>query len=321
MRAPLLDIRGLRVEYPAGDTTLTGVDGVDLEVGEGQRVGLVGESGSGKSSLAFSVMRLLRSPGRISGGRIGFEGRDLLSLDEAGCNAVRGPGIAMVYQDPFTFLNPLIRVGDQVAETLLMHDARARPAAQAIAMLERLGLRPAAVMARKYPHQLSGGQRQRVVIAMALIGRPRLLVADEPTTALDVTVQAQILRVLSSTVAELGTALLLISHDLSVIRLMCEFVYVMYAGKIVECAPAAELFAAPKHPYTQALLRASHHDVGVDRRFVTIPGTPPDLRRPDLGCRFAQRCPLRMDICATAPVLASVGPRGAQAACWRGEGP
>ena len=317
MTSPLLAISKLRVEYPAAGATLIAVDGIDLQVRQGQRVGLVGESGSGKSTLAFATTRLLRSPGRASG-RIEFEGRDLLSLDEAGCNAVRGSRIAMVYQDPFTFLNPLIPVGDQVGETLRMHGglSRAEARAHAEAMLERLGLRPAAVVARKYPHQLSGGQRQRVVIAMALIARPLLLVADEPTTALDVTVQAQILRVLSSIVAELGTSLLLISHDLAVIRLMCDFVYVMYAGKIVEYGPAGDLFAAPRHPYTQALLQASGHEVDSNRRFFTIPGAPPDLRHPPQGCRFAHRCPHRMDICAEAPALIADGRSGGHVACW-----
>jgi len=318
MNAPLLNISGLRVQYPTGDATLTAVDGVDLQVREGQRVGLVGESGSGKSTLAFVAARLLRSPGRATEGRVDFEGRDLLSLDEAGCNEIRGSRIAMVYQDPFTFLNPLIRVGNQVSETLQTHSrcSRSQARTQAVMMLERLGLRPGAVMARKHPHQLSGGQRQRVVIAMALIGRPRLLIADEPTTALDVTVQAQILRVLSGIIAELGTSLLLISHDLSVIRLMCEFIYVMYAGKMVEFGPAAELFTAPRHPYTQALLRASGHDVDANRRFFTIPGAPPDLRRPPEGCRFAHRCPHRMKICARSPALLPVGHAGSHAACW-----
>jgi oligopeptide/dipeptide ABC transporter ATP-binding protein len=323
MIAPLLDIAGLRVQYAGGDGAITAVDGVDLQVRPGERVGLVGESGSGKSTLAFAAARLLRSPGRTTAGRVEFEGQDLLALDETGCNTVRGSRIAMVYQDPFTFLNPLIRVGDQVGETLRVHGgvSRSEARARAVTMLERLGLRPAGVLARKYPHQLSGGQRQRVVIAMALIGRPSLLVADEPTTALDVTVQAQILRVLSSTIAEFGTSLLLISHDLSVIRLMCEQIYVMYAGRIVESGPADELFGAPKHPYTQALLRASGHDVDAKRHFLTIPGAPPDLRRPPTGCRFAERCTHRMDICAKAPDLIQVGSSGAQAACWLEETP
>jgi oligopeptide/dipeptide ABC transporter ATP-binding protein len=314
----LLNISGLRVDYPFDGGTVTAIDGVDLEVGEGQRVGLVGESGSGKSTLAFAATRLLRPPGRATAGRVDFGGHDLLELDEAACNDIRGASITMVYQDPFSFLNPLIPVGDQIGETLRTHRSVSRFEARtrAVALLERLGLRPGAVIARKYPHQLSGGQRQRVVIAMALINRPKLLVADEPTTALDVTVQAQILRVLSSIISEFGTSLLLISHDLAVIKLMCERIYVMYAGKIVESALASELFATPRHPYTQALLQASGHAVDAARRFFTIPGAPPDMRRPPSGCRFAHRCPHRMEICATPPALTKIGPSDAAAACW-----
>jgi peptide/nickel transport system ATP-binding protein len=323
MTAPLLSIEGLRVEYPLERGVLAAIDGVDLQVGQGQRVGLVGESGSGKSTLAFAATRQLRSPGRATAGRIEFEGRDLLGLDESRCNEIRGNRLAMVYQDPFSFLNPLIRVGDQISETLQVHGATSRSEIRirTVELLERLGLRPAGAVARKYPHQLSGGQRQRVVIAMALINHPRLLIADEPTTALDVTVQAQILRVLAGIITELGTSLLLISHDLAVIRLMCERVYVIYAGKIVESGPTAELFATPRHPYTQALLRASGHALDASRRFVTIQGAPPDMRRPPRGCRFAHRCPYRMDICSDPPALIERSSSGARAACWLNQRP
>jgi oligopeptide/dipeptide ABC transporter ATP-binding protein len=322
MTDTVLAIRGLRVEYPAGGRALAAVDGVDLTVGAGQRVGLVGESGSGKSTLALAAMRLLRAPGRIAAGEVAFEGRDLAGLDEAGCTRLRGDRIAMVYQDPFTFLNPLIRIGEQIAETLLVHGVagRAERTARTELLLDQLGLRPATLMARKYPHQLSGGQRQRAVIAMALVNRPALLVADEPTTALDVTVQAQILRVLHRSIVELGASLLLISHDLAVVRLVADQVYVMYAGQVVESGPAAALFTAPRHPYTAALLRASGHDLGADRRFFTIPGNPPDMRRPPAGCRFAERCPHRMAVCATPPPLVAVGGAGARVACWRDGG-
>jgi oligopeptide/dipeptide ABC transporter ATP-binding protein len=311
MTAAVLQISGLRVQY--GSTTA--VDGVDLQVRAGQRVGLVGESGSGKSTLAFASMRLLRPPGRAIAGSVFLSGQDMLALDEAACNEIRGRGIGMVYQDPFTYLNPLIRVGDQIAEALPSRGGAGQD--QVLAMLEQVGLRPASALARRYPHQLSGGQRQRVVIAMALITSPRLLIADEPTTALDVTVQAQILRVLTRIITERGTALLLISHNLAVIRLMCEFVYVMYAGRIVEFGPTQALFASPAHPYTQALLRASHHDLDGDQRFVAIPGAPPDLRVADRGCRFASRCPLRAEICAQAPLLTRIGQSASYAACWR----
>jgi oligopeptide/dipeptide ABC transporter ATP-binding protein len=318
MTAPVLSISGLRVQYPTGGGVVTAVDGAELTVGESERVGLVGESGSGKSTLAFAAMCLLRPPGRVAEGRIELEGRNLLDLDEAERDALRGSKIAMIYQDPFTFLNPVLRIGEQIGEALWTHGSASRSEAyeRAAALLARLGLQPGAVFARKYPHQLSGGQRQRAVIAMALINRPRLLVADEPTTALDVTVQAQILRLLSGSVAELRASLLLISHDLAVIKLMCERVYVMYAGQIVEAGPAAELFTAPSHPYTEALLRASGHVQDEGGRFYTIPGAPPDMHRPPAGCRFAHRCEHRMEICAKPPPLVQTKPSGAVAACW-----
>ena len=258
MTDPVLAIRGLRVEYPAGGRALAAVDGVDLAVGAGQRVGLVGESGSGKSTLALAAMRLLRAPGRIAAGEVRFEGRDLAGLDEADCAQLRGDRIAMVYQDPFTFLNPLIRIGEQIAETLLVHGVagRAERMARTEGLLDQLGLRPATLMARKYPHQLSGGQRQRAVIAMALVNRPALLVADEPTTALDVTVQAQILRVLHRSIVELGASLLLISHDLAVVRIIADEVAVMNKGEIVEHGTSQQVWDEPQEAYTQRLLAA-----------------------------------------------------------------
>jgi oligopeptide/dipeptide ABC transporter ATP-binding protein len=314
---PLLEITGLSVNYGRTRAPTRAVDGVSLSIGRSERVGLVGESGSGKSSVAFAVTRLLRAPGEIVGGRAIFEGVDLLQLDEAAMNRVRGARLAMVYQDPFTFLNPLMRAGDQVSEVLRAHggvpaaDARAR----AIDLIERLGLQPGLVTARKYPHQLSGGQRQRLVIAMAIISQPSLIIADEPTTALDVTVQAQILRLLSRSVDELGSSLLLISHDLSVIRLMCQRVYVMYAGRIVESGPTESIFTAAQHPYTAALVAASDRHRTLGQRFPTIPGAPPDLRHPPIGCRFADRCEFRMEICARDPVLEPT-PAGGSVACW-----
>ncbi|HZP97428.1 MAG TPA: ABC transporter ATP-binding protein [Candidatus Limnocylindria bacterium] len=313
----VLAVEGLRVEYPSGDGSLVAVDGIDFEVAAGERVGIVGESGSGKSSAAFAIAGLLSPPGRISAGHIRFEDVDLVTLDEAERERMRGVRLSMVYQDPFTFLNPVLRVGDQVAEVLTAHGrASAREArARTEELFEQLGLTPGRQFARKYPHQLSGGQRQRVVIAMAVIARPGLLIADEPTTALDVTVQAQILTLLSRTVRRLGSSLLLISHDLSVIRLMCERVYVMYAGLFVESGRTERIFRAPRHPYTQALLRASSRVLDEQRRFPTIPGVPPDRRYPPTGCRFAERCAYRFERCAEAPPLLSVA-EGGRAACW-----
>jgi oligopeptide/dipeptide ABC transporter ATP-binding protein len=314
---PLLKIDGLSVSYGGTPAPMLAVEDVSLTVGRGERVGLVGESGSGKSSVAFAVSRLLREPGQVVAGRAVFEGTDLLRLDDDGMNRVRGARLGMVYQDPFTFLNPVMRVGDQVAEVLRAH--RKMTAEQArertLALLERLGLRPGPVTARKYSHQLSGGQRQRVVIAMAIVAEPALIIADEPTTALDVTVQAQILRLLSRSVDEIGSSLLLISHDLSVIRLMCQRVYVMYAGQIVEAGETETIFSSPHHPYSAALVAASERELDEQNRFPTIAGTPPDLRHPPAGCRFADRCASRMDVCVRQPTLVPTSD-GGRVACW-----
>jgi oligopeptide/dipeptide ABC transporter ATP-binding protein len=312
----LLTISDLTVEYPSSGGALKAVEGLSLSVTRGERVGIVGESGSGKSTTAFAAMGLLRAPGRVANGRIVLDGHDITALDETRLNALRGKRMSMIYQDPFTFLNPLHRVGAQVAETLLAHDVVSKPDAmrQAVSLLDRVGL-PGSETVRKYPHQLSGGQRQRIVIAMALISRPDLVIADEPTTALDVTVQAQILDILSDTIRELGTALLIISHDLAVMQLMCDRIYVMYAGRVVEHGPADALFKAPAHPYTQALMRASRRETDEARHFYTIAGNPPNLRQAQTGCRFADRCPHRMQICVeTEPQLLPAG--GTHAACW-----
>ena len=314
---PLLEIAGLKVSYGSPAAPMLAVDDVSLTVGRGERVGLVGESGSGKSSVAFAVMGLLRSPGRVVAGNARFGGTDLLRLDDDGMNRVRGARLTMVYQDPFTFLDPVMRVGDQVVEVLRAHRdmTGAEACERSLALFERLGLRPGALAARKYPHQLSGGQRQRVVIAMAIVSEPTLVIADEPTTALDVTVQAQILRLLAQSVDEIGSSLLLISHDLSVIRLMCKRVYVMYAGQIVEVGDTATIFTSPRHPYTAALIAASERAPDEQNRFPTIGGVPPDMRRPPSGCRFEPRCVYRMEACLQQPPLRPTA-TGGEAACW-----
>jgi ABC-type dipeptide/oligopeptide/nickel transport system ATPase component len=262
MSVPILQVDALRVEYPSAASSTVAVRDVSIRVGRGERVGLVGESGSGKSTLAFATMGLLKPPGRVSAGTITVDGTELTQLSERRIAALRGDAMSMIYQDPFTFLNPLITVGDQIGEVLRLHRGLKKRAARARAaeMLEELGLRPGAEVARKYPHQLSGGQRQRVVIGMALVARPSLVIADEPTTALDVTVQAQILRLLSREIDAQGTSLLLISHDLDVVRLMCDRVYVMLRGDIVEEGPVEKIFADPQHEYTRALLASSRRD-------------------------------------------------------------
>ncbi len=317
----LLTVRGLRVEYPGEGGAVRAVRGIDLDVAAGERVGLVGESGSGKSTAAFAIAGLLRPPGQITAGSIKFENSDLARLKEDDLNRGRGSRLGMVYQDPFTFLNPVMRVGDQIAEVLMAHRGMGRREARARVehTLEQMGLVPGHLMARKYPHQLSGGQRQRVIIAMATAIGPRLLIADEPTTALDTTVQMQILRLLLEAVAELGSSLLLISHDLAIVRATCQRVYVMYAGRIVESGDCELVFSSPRHPYTRALVDASRRVPDSRGQFPTIAGAPPDLRHPPSGCPFAARCPRRFDRCGReAPLLQAEA--NWRAACWLVEG-
>jgi len=313
----ILEVESLRVEYRLRRSIVPAVDGVDLSVGGGERVGVVGESGSGKSTLAFSIMRLVRPPGVIAGGSIRLHGADLTTLSENEMIGVRGSEMAMIYQDPLTYLNPVLRVGDQIAESLISHRRLERREArnEAIRLLERLHLPSPRSIAEAFPHQLSGGQRQRIIIGIAIACRPKLLIADEPTTALDVTVQAEILKLIDELVVELGMSLLLISHDLAIVAALCERVYVMYAGRFVETGPIESVYRAPKHPYTEALLGASVTLLEPRSRFRTIPGAPPDLAHLRSGCRFADRCPLRMDICAQYPPAFPVGSNWT-ASCW-----
>ena len=277
------------------------VRGVSLRVRAGETLGIVGESGSGKSVTALSILRLIASPGRITGGSVVFDGADLLTLSEKQMRGVRGGRIAMVFQDPMTALNPTLTVGEQIAETILAHQSvsRAEARRQALDWLTRVRVSLPERRMRQYPHELSGGMRQRVMIAIAFSCRPALLLADEPTTALDVTVQAQILDLMDELKAELGTAIMLITHDLGVVRERCDDVAVMYAGQVVEYAPASELFTAPKHPYTQALL-ASLPDwrrAATGEPLPSLPGQPPPLTAIPPGCPFAPRCPQRFAPC------------------------
>jgi oligopeptide/dipeptide ABC transporter ATP-binding protein len=315
---PLLSVQGLSTHIASHAGTLRAVDGVDLHVMPGEAVALVGESGCGKSMTALSIMRLIRPPVRTVGGRVGFAGSDLLGLDDATMRKLRGDRMAMVFQDPMTFLNPLMRIGDQIAEVLALHRGLSFAAAReaAVAALRSVRLPDPTTVARNFPHQLSGGMRQRALIAMALACRPELLIADEPTTALDVTVQAQIMRLLAGLRRELGSAMLLITHDLGLVAEYCDRVYVMYAGQIVEHAEVHALFRAPQHPYTRALLAAAlppHRRVA---DFAAIEGQPPSLLNPPSGCRFHPRCPSRFAPCDTdAPPLLEPAP-GRTARCW-----
>jgi peptide/nickel transport system ATP-binding protein len=317
MTAPVLELRDVTVTLPTDRGPLRPVDGVSFAVEPGRTLAVVGESGCGKSVTALSVMGLLPQGARI-GGSIRFDGRELTTLDAEDWRQKRGREMAMIFQEPMTSLNPAFRAGEQVAEALRLHQGLSPRAAldRAIEMLDHVRIPDAARRAMQYPHQLSGGMRQRVMIAMALACRPRLLIADEPTTALDVTVQAQILALIDELKAETGTAVVLITHDLGVVADHADDVVVMYAGRVAEQAPAASLFARPEHPYTVGLLGAAPSLEGGAARLASIEGTVPDLRNPPPGCRFAPRCPFAVARCAEQPPVAELT-AGHRAACWR----
>ena len=318
MAAPVLELRDVSVSFPTERGLLKPVDGVTFAVEAGRTVAVVGESGCGKSVTALSIMGLLPRGGRI-GGSIRLAGREVSTLTPDEWREKRGGEMAMIFQEPMTSLNPAFTAGEQVAEALRLHQGLDKPRAfaRAVEMLARVRIPDAPRRARQYPHQLSGGMRQRVMIAMALACRPRLLIADEPTTALDVTVQAQILALIDEMKRETGTAMVLITHDLGVVADHADDVVVMYAGRVAERAPAGALFAAPQHPYTIGLLGAAPRLEGGAERLASIEGTVPDLLHPPPGCRFAARCPFAMDRCREAqPPLAEVLP-GHQVACWR----
>jgi peptide/nickel transport system ATP-binding protein len=291
------------------------VDGVSLAVGVGETVGVVGESGCGKSVTALSVLRLVRPPGRIEAGSVmRFEGRDLMSLDEREMQHVRGNRIAMVFQEPMTALNPVFTVGDQIGEVARIHAGMSKREshAKAIEMLKLVGIPAPETNVDAYPHQLSGGMRQRVMIAMALACEPELLIADEPTTALDVTIQAQILDLLAKLKSKMGMSVILITHDLGVVAEVASHVIVMYAGRVVESAPVTQLFEHPRHPYTRGLLRSlpsfDEPREAKRTRLPTIEGLVPDLLALPPGCRFADRCPMVVEECKKAePDLVDVG--------------
>ena len=298
---PLLSIRRLCTEFATDSGVLRAVDDVSFDLLPGGALGLVGESGCGKSVTSLSILRLIQAPGRIASGEIVFDGRDLLKLDDREMRKVRGARIAMIFQEPMSSLNPVYTVGDQISEVLRLHRALGRRAARdrVVELLAQVGIPSPAERADAYPHQLSGGMRQRVMIAMALACEPQLLIADEPTTALDVTIQAQIIELLRELRARLGMAVLLITHDLGLVAEFAEDVVVMYAGRVVERAPVAELFRDPRHPYTQGLLRSvpSYGDNIGARRLPTIPGMVPDLRALPGGCRFRDRCDRAFTLC------------------------
>jgi len=320
---PLLEVRDLKTYFFTEDGVVKAVDGVSFYIRAGEVLGLVGESGCGKSVTSLSIMRLLDAPGKIVGGEIYFEGRNLLALSENEMTQMRGNKISMVFQQPLTSLNPVFNIGSQIAEVIMIHNPKMRKAEawrQAVELLRLVGVPDPERRAYAYPHELSGGQAQRVMIAMALALRPKLLIADEPTTALDVTIQAQILDLLRGLRSQFDTAVILITHDLGVVAEMADRVAVMYAGKIVEEADVRELFANPQHPYTRGLI-ASVPVLGRVRDYLeTIPGNVPNLINLPPGCRFAPRCQARVDYGLEActqvePDLIETTP-GHKVRCW-----
>jgi len=300
--APLLSVEHLTTRFDTTAGPVTAVDDVSFEIRAGETLGLVGESGSGKSVTALSIMRLVQAPGRVAGGRVLFKGRDLTVLDERELQRLRGAEIALIFQEPMTALNPVVRVGDQIAETLLVHGRATRRDARdrAIALLRTVRISNPDVRVDDYPHQLSGGMRQRVLIAMALACRPALVMADEPTTALDVTIQAEILDLLREMKSALNLSMLLITHDLGVIAETADRVAVMYAGRIVETGSVREVFRDPAHPYTRGLL-ASIPGGAPGAHLRAIEGSVPSLADLPPGCAFNPRCPDRFEPCTTAP--------------------
>jgi peptide/nickel transport system ATP-binding protein len=318
--APLLAVEDLKTHFFTSEGTVHALDGVSFAIAPGETLGIVGESGCGKSVTALSILRLLpRKGARVVGGRVLFEGRDLLPLPEGEMRKIRGNRIAMIFQEPMTSLNPVHTIGAQIAEAVRIHQRLSPAAARARAadMLRLVHIPDAPHRLADYPHQFSGGMRQRAMIAMALACNPKLLIADEPTTALDVTIQAQILRLMLELKERIGAAIMLITHDLGVVAETCQRIIVMYAGRTVEEASVLELFDRPAHPYTRGLLASIPHRSSANRRLAEIPGTVPSLREPIAGCAFAPRCPIAIDRCRSeAPPMLALAP-GHRAACFR----
>jgi len=321
MHQALLDVRDLQTFFFTERGVARAVDRVSFRLSEGQVVGIVGESGCGKSITALSIMRLIpMPPGKILGGQIFFEGKDLLRLSEDEMQAIRGNHISMIFQEPMTSLNPVFRVGDQIIEVIERHQRTGKKQAvdRTIELLNQVGIPSPENRIRDYPHQLSGGMRQRVMIAMALACRPKLIIADEPTTALDVTIQAQILDLLQHLQETTGTAMLLITHDLGVIARVAQYVVVMYTGRVVEEAEAGDLFKKPLHPYTQGLMRSIP---GIpanegNKRLEAIPGVVPSLLDLPIGCKFNTRCPFAFDLCFREEPGLLLPEGGHPVRCW-----
>jgi oligopeptide/dipeptide ABC transporter ATP-binding protein len=315
----LLDVRGLKTHFHVMDGTVAAVDGVDFQLKRGETLGLVGESGCGKSVTSLTIMRLIDiPPGEIVAGEIWFDGREILSLPMSDMRQIRGADMSMIFQEPMTSLNPVFTVGNQIAEAVKAHRQVSNKEAwdRAVEMLEAVGIPSPERRVKQYPHELSGGMRQRVMIAMALSCDPKLIIADEPTTALDVTIQAQILELIKSMQERTGAALLLITHDLAVVAETVQRMAVMYAGKIVETGTAEDVLLNPKHPYTQGLITSIPSNVARGQRLNVIRGTVPNPFRMPRGCRFQPRCPMAFEPCLDFdPPLRTTDP-GRRAACW-----
>ena len=318
---PVLDIKGLKTQFQSKGGLLTAVDGVDLCLGKGETLGIVGESGCGKSVTALSILQLLPKPaGRIASGQILFEGRDLVKMSGAEIRRIRGNEISMIFQEPMTCLNPVYTVGFQIQEVLRKHRqmGKREAAGETVNMLGLVGIPEPAARLDDYPHQLSGGMRQRIMIAMALSCHPKIMIADEPTTALDVTIQAQILDLIDRLKEQIGMSVLLITHDLGVVAEICRDVVVMYAGKMVECADVKELFAQPAHPYTVGLFKSLPKIGGKEGALSPIPGAVPSLLHLPSGCAFRDRCFKSKSTCVDEPPWREIRP-GHKVRCWEPE--
>jgi oligopeptide/dipeptide ABC transporter ATP-binding protein len=318
MPTPILQVRDLRTQFLTDGGIVTAVDGVSFDLNPGESLGIVGESGSGKSVTALSILRLVPDPGRIAAGRVLFHNQDLLQMTDEEIREIRGRDIAMIFQDPQSSLNPVLKTGFQVDEAMLAHGkSKGEARTRTIELLKKVRIPAAESRVKDFPHQLSGGMRQRAMIAMGLANTPSILIADEPTTALDVTVQAQILELLADLNRELGTAIVMITHNMGVVAGLCSRVIVMYAGQIVEEGPVEQIFDSPQHPYTWSLLRSIPRvDALRHERLRSIEGIAPDLLHPPSGCRFHPRCPFRIEKCYTdEPTLQELAPNQ-RAACW-----
>ncbi|MGG4495895.1 ABC transporter ATP-binding protein [Brevibacillus reuszeri] len=318
-RSPVLAVKGLTTQFVGRkNTAVTVVDNVDLQVGKGETLGIVGESGCGKSVTSLSIMRLLGKNGRVLSGQVNFEGTDILTLEEKEMRKIRGNRLAMIFQEPMTSLNPVLTIGRQIGEVLQLHTqfGGEQRKQRTIELIAQVGIPRAQDIYGEYPHRLSGGMRQRVMIAMAMACQPQLLIADEPTTALDVTIQAQMLSLIRDMRAEAGMSVMLITHDLGVVAEMCDRVLVMYAGQVIESADVRTLLRRPKHPYTIGLIQSVPHNAKGERRLYAISGNVPSPGEWPQGCRFAPRCQEAMTICRTQSPPLSRLQDGSECRCW-----